>query len=154
MDQASNGITANGGAIAVTDEVERSPVILRHLEQAGLVIFQVAALYALNLAGVWVVELAALPLPGNLVGMLALYALLVFGIVKLDWFERTGSFLIKHLAFFFVPITVGLMNSGPLLLVHGLGIMLVLAVSAAIGILLAGFVSQILLAMPRRGQQA
>ena len=89
-----------------------------------------------------------MPIPGNLVGMLALYALLALGVVKLAWFDLTGSFLIRHLAFFFVPITVGLMNSGPLLLAHGLAIMLVLALSAAVGILLTGFVSQVLLAKP------
>ena len=92
------------------------------------------------------VQKTALPVPGNLVGMLALYALLALGVVKVDWFDLTGSFLIKHLAFFFVQITVGLMDSGPLLLAHGLGIMLVLTVSAAFGILLAGLVSQVLLA--------
>jgi hypothetical protein len=71
-------------------------------------------------------------------------------VVKVEWFDLTGSFLIKHLAFFFVPITVGLMNSGPLLLAHGVGIMLVLTVSAAIGFLLTGFVSQTLLIRPWR----
>ena len=34
------------------------------------------------------------------------------GLVKASWFDVTGSFLIKHLAFFFVPITVGLMDAG------------------------------------------
>jgi holin-like protein len=126
---------------------------LKRLELLALVVLQLAGLWAFNLAGVWVVKEAALPVPGNLVGMLALYGLLAMGVIKVEWFDLTGSFLIKHLAFFFVPITVGLTNSGPQLLTHGLGVLLVLTVSAAIGILLAGFVSQTLLTKPtRRGE--
>ncbi len=153
MHEISNSIAVSGGAIAVESVKNRTRIIRPRLQQAALVGLQLAGLWLLNFAGVWAVQKAALPVPGNLVGMLALYALLAFGIVKVDWFDLTGSFLIKHLAFFFVPITVGLMNSGPLLLAHGLGIMLVLTVSAAFGILLAGFVSQVLLAKTwRRGE--
>jgi holin-like protein len=113
---------------------------------ATLISLQLAGLWALNFAGFWVVQKTALPIPGNLVGMLTLFVLLVAGVVRVSWFELTGSFLIKHLAFFFVPITVGLMNAGPLLIAHGIGIILVLTISAAGGILLTGLISQVLLA--------
>lgn len=106
---------------------------------------QILGLWALNIAGNWVIEKTAVPIPGNLIGMVLLYALLAAGIVKLSWFEPAGSFLIRHLAFFFVPITVGLMNAGPLFATWGIGIMVTLAASAAIGIGLAGWTSQILL---------
>jgi holin-like protein len=110
-----------------------------------LAALQIVGLWGLNSAGVWFVEKTALPIPGNLVGMVALYALLAFGIVKLAWFEAAGSFLIRHLAFFFVPITVGLMDAGGLFATHGFAILFILAASAGIGILLAGWVSQFLL---------
>jgi holin-like protein len=120
--------------------------------QLALAALQISAFWALNSAGVWLVNRMALPIPGNLVGMMTLYALLALGIVKLAWFETTGSVLIRHLAFFFVPITVGLMNAGYLLAARGLAILLILAVSAAVGILLAGWVSQVLLRKsPRTG---
>jgi|HubBroStandDraft_4_1064222.scaffolds.fasta_scaffold381399_1 holin-like protein len=113
---------------------------------------QISALWALNFAGVWLEKRMVLPIPGNLVGMITLYALLALGVVKLAWFETAGSFFIRHLAFFFVPITVGLMNAGYLLAARGLAILLILAVSAAAGILLAGWVSQALLRKsPRTG---
>jgi holin-like protein len=77
--------------------------------------------------------------------MVLLYALLALGIVKLSWFEAAGSFLIRHLAFFFVPITVGLMDAGSLFASRGVGIIFTLAASAAIGVMLAGWISQLLL---------
>ena len=120
--------------------------------QLAFAALQISALWVLNFAGVWLVKMMVLPIPGNLVGMITLYALLALGIVKLAWFETAGSFLIRHLAFFFVPITVGLMNAGYLLAAPGLAILLILAVSAAVGILLAGWVSQMLLSKsPRIG---
>ena len=70
---------------------------------------QLLGLWLLNFAGVWIVETLGVSIPGNLVGMIGLYLLLSCGLVKLSWFDATRSFLIKHLAFFFIPITVGLM---------------------------------------------
>lgn len=151
MDRISGGAAADGGTIAAEAAAQRFRLIPRPLERAVLVALQLVVLWALNFAGAWAVRRMALPVPGNLVGLLALYGLLALGIVKLDWFEPAGSFLVRHLAFFYVPITVGLMDSGPLLLAHGLAIMLILVVSAAIGFLLAGHVSQALLA--RREQR-
>jgi holin-like protein len=146
MHETLSTTVVDGDAVAVESGENRLRIIAQRLQQAALVVLQLTGLWALNFAGVWSVQKAALPVPGNLVGMLALYALLALGVVKIAWFDLTGSFLIKHLAFFFVPITVGLMDSGPLLLARGVGVMVVLTVSAAFGILLAGFVSQALLA--------
>jgi holin-like protein len=47
------------------------------------------------------------PMPGNLLGMLLLTVCLCLGWVKLETVERTGSFLLKHMMLFFVPIMVG-----------------------------------------------
>jgi holin-like protein len=107
-----------------------------------LLALQVLGLWGFELAGTWAVKAAQLPIPGNLVGMVGLYLMLSFGLVKVSWFDAAGSFLIRHLAFFFIPITVGLMDAGHLLAMHGLGIALTLVVSAGAGILLSGFVAQ------------
>jgi holin-like protein len=117
----------------------------RVLQQISLGTLQILGLCAFNAAGVWIVQRTSLPIPGNLVGMIALYALLAAGVIKLSWFEVAGSFLVRHLAFFFVPITVGLMDAGSLFATNGIEIILTLAASAAIGILLAGWISQLLL---------
>ena len=149
MSRGSEGVTYGAGdrdrdVLAGDMGVARRNVA-GFVRQLALVSLQVLGLWGLNFAGVWLVARSALPIPGNLVGIVALYALLAVGIVKLTWFEAAGSFLVKHLAFFFVPITVGLMNAGALIAMHGIAIILILAASAGIGILLAGGVSQCLL---------
>jgi holin-like protein len=105
---------------------------------------QLLGLWALNVAGDWLVGVLHVPVPGNLVGLVALYALLSLGIVKVSWFDPLGSWLIKHLAFFFIPITVGLMDAAGFLLSHVVAITVALVASAAVGLLLAGFISQVL----------
>jgi holin-like protein len=128
------------------------PAIPNFVTTLSVAVLQILGLCGLNFAGVWAVDATALPIPGNLLGMGALYALLALGVVKVSWFDTTGSFLIKHLAFFFVPITVGLMESGILLAQHGIEIAITLTASAAVGIVLSGLVSQVLLSKPwRRG---
>jgi holin-like protein len=118
----------------------------------GIVVtaLQLLGLSAFNLSAVWVVEEMQLPIPGNLIGMVALYALLSLGIVKVAWFDAAGSFLVKHLGFFFIPIAVGVMDAGGLLAEHGIGTTLTLVVSAIIGIALTGLISQSLLGKCQR----
>ena len=103
---------------------------------------QIAALFVINKLGYLVAGALHLPLPGNLLGMLFLLLLLGTGVVPLRWIEASASLLIRHLAFFFVPITVGLMSFGELVQDNGPAILLTLVLSAAVGILVAGRSSQ------------
>jgi len=120
------------------------------MKTAALVAAQIAGLLLVNQAGYAAASAFHLPVPGNLLGMLFLLALLVSGAVPLRWFETTASFLIRHLAFFFIPITVGLMGFADLFLANGPAILLTLVLSAALGIYLAGLVAQVLSARRRR----
>ena len=84
-----------------------------------------------------------LPVPGNLVGMLFLLGLLATGLVRLTWIETSASLLTRHLAFFFIPLAVGLLGFVELFLDNGPSDALaVLIVSAGIGIGVAGLSSQ------------
>jgi holin-like protein len=85
-------------------------------------------------AGYAFVGALRLPLPGNLAGMLMLCALLSTGVIHLEWVEAGASLLVRHLAFFFIPIAVGLMAFGDLFVRHGVAIIVTLIVSAGIGI--------------------
>ena len=120
------------------------------MKRAALVAAQIAGLLLVNQAGYAAASAFHLPMPGNLLGMLFLLTLLVSGAVPLRWFETTALFLIRHLAFFFIPITVGLMGFADLVLANGPAILLTLVLSAALGIYLAGLVAQVLSARRRR----
>jgi holin-like protein len=147
MQIALNEAIATDGR-ATSTEPRQS--VVRGLKGIAAISLQLLGLWTLNAVGIWIINKTALPIPGNLVGMVVLYGLLALGVIKLSWFEAAGSFLIRHLAFFFVPITVGLMNTEALFATHGIGIIVTLAVSAGIGLMLAGWVSQFLLRKPEQ----
>ncbi|HEY0615781.1 MAG TPA: CidA/LrgA family protein [Candidatus Elarobacter sp.] len=107
-------------------------------------LLQVAALWAFSAGGGALQNLFHLPLPGNVIGMCALFAALVGGVIRIEWFELGGGFLTKHLAFFFVPVTVGVMGFGPTFVRSGLGIVVALLVSTVAGLAVAGLTTQAL----------
>ena len=107
-----------------------------------IIISQLALLALINRAGYMLAHRLSLRLPGNLVGMLILLALLSARLVRLEWIEEGASILIRHLAFFFIPIAVGLIAFKEVFLENGFAILGTLIVSATAGILLCGFIAQ------------
>lgn len=105
---------------------------------------QLFLLWLLNQLGIFIVLYFHLPIPGNVVGMILLFVFLMTGVIKLEWINDAASFLLKHLVFFFIPISVGIMTFGALFLQSGLSLTLILIVSASVGIIVTGTVSQML----------
>jgi holin-like protein len=71
---------------------------------------QIAGLWLILQAGQWINAYLPVPVPGNVVGMVLLFVLLSAGLVKQSWLDTGAGVLTRHLAFFFVPIAVGLMQ--------------------------------------------
>ena len=114
------------------------------MKTACTLLAQLLGLLVLNYAGYAMASALHLPLPGNLVGMLLLLALLVTGALPLRWVEGSAALLTRHLAFFFIPITVGLMSFADLFLETGPAILVTLVLSAAAGICVVGLSAQTL----------
>ncbi|WP_420237900.1 CidA/LrgA family protein [Telmatobacter bradus] len=80
------------------------------------------------------------PIPGSVAGLLLLVLAMTFKLVKLQWVEKTATLLLHHMVLLFVPVTVGLMEVGPVLKQSGLAIaasliVSLLAVLATVGLL-------------------
>ncbi|WP_053955238.1 CidA/LrgA family protein [Inediibacterium massiliense] len=91
----------------------------------------------LGIVGIWqlgerIHTTLSLPIPGSILGMLILFMLLVFNIVKLEWVENCSDFLLKHLAFFFIPSGVGLIAALELLKKNWLPLSVIIFVSTII----------------------
>lgn len=105
-------------------------------------VWQSALLWAIYRASCWLVDTFAIPLPGNVVGVVALFALLCMGVVKLDHVSYAADFLLRHLVFFFVPITVGLTELGGVFRAHWAVLLLAVLASSLVPFWLVGFVTQ------------
>jgi holin-like protein len=67
---------------------------------------------------------------------------LCFGVIKLEQISDAADFLLKHLVFFFVPITVGLMEWGGVFKEYWLVLLSAVVVSSLVPFWLVGFVTQ------------
>ncbi len=101
-------------------------------------------LMVMNKIGFFIVHFTKIPIPGNVMGMLLLFLLLWTKVIRLNWIEQASSMLIKHLSFFFIPISVGLMTLGTVFMKSGIAIILVLMISTIFGIIISGSLSQAL----------
>lgn len=90
------------------------------------------------------VESFHLPIPGSVLGMLSLFGLLSVGAIKEEWISIAANPLLKHLAFFFIPIAVGLMEWGDLFAEKGHLLFLPLVISTLVALLTTGITVQFL----------
>ncbi|RDU36098.1 murein hydrolase regulator LrgA [Neobacillus piezotolerans] len=108
------------------------------VKQALLFFLQLFFIWIIYSTSVQVTRIFHLPIPASVLGMAGLFLLLCSGIVKLHYVELAGSFLNRHLGFFFIPITVGLMDFGGLIKASGLQILVMIAGSTVLGLLVTG----------------
>ena len=102
---------------------------VRQLYRATVICFQVGLLLSLSILGKWLVQQLHIPIPGSLLGMAILFLLLCFKVVRLPWVETGADYLLRVLVFLFVPPTVGIIDYGELLKMHGLALLLTIVAS-------------------------
>jgi len=75
----------------------------------SIVIRQCVIIFGCLAIGELIVSLTGIKLPSSIIGMLLLTLFLKLGWVKLKWVKGMSDFLVKNLAFFFVPPGVAMM---------------------------------------------
>jgi holin-like protein len=78
------------------------------------------------------------PISGGVLGLILFFLALQAGLVKLKWVERVAGLMLRHMVLLFVPLTVGLMEMGPLLSRQAVAITASLLVSVAAVLLTTG----------------
>lgn len=108
---------------------------------------QIAIIYIIYWAGNFISLVFAdiIVIPGNIIGMLILFVLLTSNILKLSMIEETGNFMLKFMGFFFVPLTVGLMESYKLIQSSIIQILIILVISCILVMFVSGKVTDILI---------
>jgi len=103
---------------------------------------QLALLWLIYWACDWLVTTTGLPVPATVLGVVALFLLLLTGVVKLHHVQDAADLLLKHLVFFFIPVAVGLMEWGGVFYEHGLVLLAAILVSTIVPIIAVGLASQ------------
>ena len=102
-------------------------------------IFQVGIIFAVCLAGELLSGVIPLPIPTSVLSMLLLLALLLTRAVKLRHIEQFGDFLLKNMAFFFIPAGVGIIEQFDLLKNYFVPFLFICCVSTVITFAVTAF---------------
>lgn len=121
-------------------------IVTEKLRVTGLALIQLPIFILIYQAGCLLARLSGITVPGNVIGMVLLFGLLMSGVIPPRFVERGAGLLTRHLAFFIIPIAVGAMDFGGLLLAHGPALLLALGGSFVVGIAVTGRVAQLLAA--------
>ncbi len=103
-----------------------------------------AILLGLQFLGSLLVDSAGLPVPGNVVGMLLLFAALRSGIVDSESVRAAADLLLSHLALLFVPAGVGVMVYFDLIAKEWLPIIVATVVSTFVVMAVTGWCATLL----------
>jgi holin-like protein len=117
------------------------------------VALQISLLTALSMFGNWVSRLTHLPIPGSIVGLILLFALLQLRMVKLQWVEVGGNWLISNMLLFFVPSALGIIQYGSLVKTEGLQLVLVIGMSTAAVMITTGLFAEKFTQWKRKGEK-
>lgn len=88
---------------------------------------------------------ASFPVPAPVIGLVLLYLLLTFHIVKLEWVDNFAGFMISLIGFLFVPSGVSLATSLDIMAKSGLQIICVVIISTVIMLVVTAYTARILI---------
>ena len=103
--------------------------------KAGVVmklLMQIGIIFGLFWISQGIEKVLPFSFPASVISMLLLLALLCTGVVKLKHVKETTDFVLTNLAFFFVPVTVTIVNYLDLIIENGVAFLVICLVSTVV----------------------
>lgn len=114
---------------------------------------QVGIIWAFTMAGEFLHTLLPLPVPAGVYGLFLLLGALLCGLVKLDWVEGTGGFLLETMAMMFIPAIVGLIEYADAVRAVLVPFAIIIAGSTLAVMLVTGWLAQLMLERGEKGAE-
>ena len=111
---------------------------MKYFKQFGIIA-------GVSFAGELLYALLPFPIPASVYGLVLMVLLLVTHVVKLEMVEETADFLIGMMGLFFVPSSVGLMNSFDIIKGNVLQLLLICVISTIVVMVVTGLVAQLIM---------
>lgn len=89
----------------------------------------------MNAGGNWLVRATHLPVPGSVLGLVALALLIETRVLPIEWVRSAAELLVRHLALLYVPAGVALLAYWGIVQ-HDLVAITVAALASLVGVLL------------------
>lgn len=110
---------------------------LKLFKQLGLVLL-------INFAGECISRVSGIPIPGSIIGMVILLALLKTKVIRVEQVSELADFLLSNINFFFIPVGVGIMISYKYLEGHYTAGITLILVTTIIVMIASGWVTEVL----------
>lgn len=110
---------------------------LKLFKQLGLVLL-------INFAGECISRVSGIPIPGSIIGMVILLALLKTKVIRVEQVAELADFLLSNINFFFIPVGVGIMISYKYLEGHYTAGITLILVTTIIVMIVSGWVTEVL----------
>ncbi|MDQ0218803.1 CidA/LrgA family holin-like protein [Peribacillus cavernae] len=98
----------------------------------GIIILQIGFIHLFLFLGAAIKNFIPVPVPASMIGLLLLLIALLLKIVKLEWIEQGGNWLLAELLLFFIPSAVGIVNYDEIFSLQGAESVLLIGVSTFI----------------------
>ena len=114
-----------------------------------MIIIQISFIHIFLFIGYGVKHVLPIPIPASMIGLIFLFLGLKFKIVKLEWVEQGGNWLLAELLLFFIPSAVGIVNYHEIFSMQGAETVLLIAFSTVIVIGVTAYVAEKILSRKR-----
>ena len=105
---------------------------------------------AVTCIGEFLKNLIPLPIPGSIYGLLILFMLLFFKVIRLDQVKEAGEFLIEIMPLMFIPAAAGLISSWEQIRGMVIPLCVIIPVSTCLVMLAAGKATDFMIEMKER----
>lgn len=89
-----------------------------------------------------ITEALHLPVPGSILGLVLLFLLLQFKVIKLEWVDLGSKWLLAEMLLFFIPPVVGVVEYKELMLSSGLRIAVAIVSSILAVMVITGLLAE------------
>lgn len=96
------------------------------------IIIQIGIVLGICLVGQTIASVLPVAVPGSVIGLFLLFLLLCLGVLKPHHIEKKSDFLLKNMAFFFIPAGVGILNNYGVLRGKILPLLLVIVITTVL----------------------
>ncbi|MGN7938252.1 CidA/LrgA family holin-like protein [Virgibacillus sp. 6R] len=105
------------------------------------IILQIIFIHVFLFLGIAIKQFLDIPIPASMIGLVILLLCLFLRIVKLEWIEKGGNWLLAELLLFFIPSAVGIVNYDEILSLQGLESILLIGLSTFIVMAVTAYIA-------------
>ncbi len=113
---------------------------------------QIVILYLVSLGINKIVDLFDLKIPGTILGIIIVFLLLQGRVLRLEWIEIGGNWLLGNLMLFLIPSAVGIIQYAGLLSEDGISLIMVLVIGSILVMVLTGLFAENISKLKGKGQ--